>query len=460
MVPDWICTPIPESGIPTPNAPKPKLFASIQQPPQQLYRYTRLIVNCIASWTFRPIPLPEKPTYKPEDATLVIPTIDGEGQDFVDTLARCLETGLKEIIIVTIKRHQQRLEDVASKLDPNRIRVFAIRKANKRKQMVKAIPEVKTKILIFADDDIMWPKTFLPWILAPFENPKIGGAGTSQRLKRTENRTFWTILGAFYLERRNFEFSATTHMDGGVSCLSGRTVAYRTKILQDKAFMDGFTNELWRGQFALNTDDDNFLTRWIVSHGWDSYEQCHDECELRTTLSDDSKFLKQCLRWARSNWRSNYTSMFKEQHIWTRQPWCSYALHMATFNPPALISDFGLLYLLYKATAYDTVLQQQCMVAQFIWLLFTKVVKLLPHFWRYPSDIRYLPISILFGYFHGFIKYYALFTLNETAWGSREGVDDSEDKEEEPFSYNRIDGFDVENGSLLDEKLITIALAT
>ncbi|KAF3929015.1 hypothetical protein ABW20_dc0100617 [Dactylellina cionopaga] len=320
--------------------------------------------------------------------------------------------------------------------------------------MVKAIPEVKTKILIFADDDVMWPVTFLPWILAPFENRKIGGVGTSQRLKRTENRTFWTILGAFYLERRNFEFSATTHMDGGVSCLSGRTVAYRTKILQDKAFMDGFTNELWRGKFALNTDDDNFLTRWIVSHGWDSYEQCHNDCELRTTLSDDSKFLKQCLRWARSNWRSNYTSMFKEKHIWSRQPWCSYALHMATFSPPAFVSDFGLIYLLYKATAYDPVVQTYATVAQIIWLCCTKVVKLLPHFWRYPSDLRYLPISILFGYFHGFIKYYALFTLNETAWGSREGVDDSEDKEEEPFAYNRIDGFDVENGNLLlDEKL-------
>ncbi|KAF3920693.1 hypothetical protein ABW21_db0209047 [Orbilia brochopaga] len=392
----------------------------------KLYRYVRLIVNCIASWTFRPIPIPEKPTYTPDDATLVIPTIDGEGEDFKETLQRCLDTGLKEIIIVTIKRHQQRLEDVASKLHPNRIRVFAIRKANKRKQMVKAIPEVKTKLLIFADDDVMWPSTFLPWILAPFENPRIGGAGTSQRLARTAKRTFWTILGAFYLERRNFEFSATTHMDGGVSCLSGRTVAYRTKILQDKAFMDGFTNELWRGKFALNTDDDNFLTRWI--------------------------FLKQCLRWARSNWRSNYTSMFKEKHIWSRQPWCSYALHMATFNPPALISDFGLLYLLYKATAFDKDFQTNCMIAQGLWMLCTKVVKLLPHFWRYPEDLCYLPISILFGYFHGFIKYYALFTLNETAWGSRDGVDDSEDMEPEPFAYNRINDFDVENGNLLDEK--------
>jgi hypothetical protein len=47
-----------------------------------------------------------------------------------------------------------------------------------------------------------------------------------------------------------------------------------------------------------------------------------------------------------------------------------------------------------------------------IWIVFTKFVKLLGHFIRYPSDIILLPISIVFGYFHGFIKLYALLTLN------------------------------------------------
>ena len=42
---------------------------------------------------------------------------------------------------------------------------------------------------------------------------------------------------------------------------------------------------------------------------------------------------------------------------------------------------------------------------------FTKVVKLMGLFLRNPSDIMFLPVSILFGYFHGFIKLYALFTL-------------------------------------------------
>lgn len=43
---------------------------------------------------------------------------------------------------------------------------------------------------------------------------------------------------------------------------------------------------------------------------------------------------------------------------------------------------------------------------------FTKVIKLVGLFRRNPSDIVYLPLSIVFGWFHGLIKLWALFTLN------------------------------------------------
>lgn len=47
---------------------------------------------------------------------------------------------------------------------------------------------------------------------------------------------------------------------------------------------------------------------------------------------------------------------------------------------------------------------------------FTKVVKLMGLFMRNPIDIMYLPLSIVFGYFHGLIKLYALVTLNMVCW--------------------------------------------
>lgn len=43
----------------------------------------------------------------------------------------------------------------------------------------------------------------------------------------------------------------------------------------------------------------------------------------------------------------------------------------------------------------------------------SKFSKNLGHYRRYPSDIALLPVSIMFGWFHGLIKLYAMVTLNE-----------------------------------------------
>jgi hypothetical protein len=96
-----------------------------------------------------------------------------------------------------------------------------------------------------------------------------------------------------------------------------------------------------------------------------------------------------------------------------QQPWCAYALHLATLYPPAIIGDALLMFLLSKASQdWDVQLRQYALGAQLLWMFISKFVKLLGHFIRYPQDITLLPVSILFGYFHGFIKVYACCSLN------------------------------------------------
>ncbi len=289
-----------------------------------LYRYARLIVNLWAFYTFKPIPIPENPKLTGQDVTVIVPSLDGDGDELVETIRTILDNEPFELLLVTITANRAKAEKMLERMPAynSRIRLFTIKHPNKRRQMTRAIPEVRTKITIFADDDVSWPRTALPWILAPFDtDERYGGVVTCQRLRRAANPTFseriWNYLGALYLERRNFDCAATTHMDGGVPCLSGRTVAYRTTILQAEAFTQAFTNEeWWFGKYQLNADDDNFITRWMVSHGWETYIQYHPEVEVQTTLENNSKFLKQCARWSRSNWRSNLTSMFSERYIW------------------------------------------------------------------------------------------------------------------------------------------------
>ena len=223
------------------------------------------------------------------------------------------------ILLVTTKHSYKDLQKLCKSMNARNLKVLQSPVASKRLQVCRAIPLVRTSITVMADDDVIWPRTILPWLLAPFEDKQIGGVGTCQRVRLLETGSLvdrcYNRLGAMYIERRNFEVSATHNIDGGTSCMSGRTCALPTKILQDPAFSMGFATEKWRGR-SLNADDDNFVTRWLVAKGWKTWVQYNSECEVETTLENNFKFLYQCGRWARSNWRSNFTSLFVERHIW------------------------------------------------------------------------------------------------------------------------------------------------
>jgi hypothetical protein len=71
-------------------------------------------------------------------------------------------------------------------------------------------------------------------------------------------------------------------------------------------------------------------------------------------------------------------------------------------------------WLLWQATAdWDLDTAQTAYWALLAWMVFSKFVKLITHFVRYPVDVLLWPVSILFGWFHGAIKMYALITLSE-----------------------------------------------
>ena len=290
----------------------------------------RLIVHCISHWTYKSVvPNWEKPRYTSQDVTVIIPTIHNRPEELRPSLESILACKPAKLVLVTTwNKHEAlsqvaeslRMSDVASSIE---IDVLHVDKANKRLQVCKALEDdhVKTSITVMADDDVEWPSTLMPWLLAPFDNDdKMGGVGTCQRVKRVVDGDFMTRvfnwLGAAYIERRNFEISATHNIDGGTSCMSGRTGAYRTEILKSYSFLGNFKNEKW-GRYILNADDDNFVTRWLVAHQWKTWIQYHPDCEIETTLENSPKFLYQCSRWARSNWRSNWTSLVHEKYVLT-----------------------------------------------------------------------------------------------------------------------------------------------
>lgn len=146
-------------------------------------------------------------------------------------------------------------------------------------------------------------------------------------------------------------------LDGGVFCGSGTTAAYRGAILRDAAFQRFFTAEeaLGRGtNRKLNAGDDQTLTRWLCTRGWDVLVLPHSDYgvvgaegraagtsgggrgrggEVATTMRDSWRHFGQVLRWSRSDWLANLRAAgpggegrvaWRRQPFtaWTRVAWC------------------------------------------------------------------------------------------------------------------------------------------
>jgi hypothetical protein len=403
-----------------------------------VFRYLRLIIHAISYWIlYRPTPIPRKPHYRPRDVTVIVPTVDPENEDFVECVSSIISNKPKKLIIVVPNKEMVKSTEkalVSWRLRSKKIPISVLRavQANKRVQVACAIPHVRTSIAIIADDHVLWRSAkFLPTILAPFEDPKVGAVGTNKRALRTKNgfttEAFWNMLGALYLERQNFDVRATNALDGGVFVNSGRTSAHRTSILQSPDFLDGYLNErFFFGMFGpLNCDDDNYITRYEVRHGWNIKIQHCPNGLMETPLGVYPKYLSQCLRWVRTTWRSNSASLLTDRTVWRRQPWSVYAVYVTSFVNFTLFYDFTLVYFLFQTTWAST----STVACLLVWILASKLVKLTPYFFRQPKDLIFLPGYYAFAYFHSLIKLYALLTFWNVTWSGRElyRIDTSEE---------------------------------
>lgn len=376
------------------------------------------------------IPIPKNPTLFPADVTVVVPTNAENLPELLACLLSIQECGPAKTIVVTNDKNIMEVRRWCKKyvVGLSHLEIIALPKLNKRVQMVAALKRISTIVTVFADDDVVWPSKYLTYLLAAFEDPEVGAAGSRQRVLRGQS-TLIHFLGTAYLERRNFMTCAFNAIDGSVSTLSGRTAAYRTSILQNEPFYDAFVNANWFGR-PLNSDDDKFLTRWVFSHGWKIRIQSDERAVLLTSLAETyTGYFHQCVRWARAHWRGNLVVMTRETYWIVKHWWSFYAIYMASFQTPAIVVDGILLCLLYRALEGYHDVRIMGMIYLAAWIAFTKLVKLIPHFMRHPEDLRFIPASIAFSYIHGGINLFALATLHKTMWGSRK-VEDSNGESE------------------------------
>jgi cellulose synthase/poly-beta-1,6-N-acetylglucosamine synthase-like glycosyltransferase len=393
-----------------------------------IFKFFKVIVHTISYHTYRPTPIPHEPSLTSLDCTVIIPTVGDMDSEFIETVESILTCNPADLIISTVGAEKLQLATrVCAKIDPNII-CIAIDRPNKRNQFMAAVSRVNTVITVSADDHIFWPKTFLHSAIASFEDPHVGLVGTVKRVRREKLgwcfADFLNFVACLYLERHNFECTASHNIDGGVFVISGRTALFRTSVIQDLSFAKAFMNEYWLwGKIGpMNVDDDNFICRWMVTHRHGIVFHNSPDALMATTLGTSggwTKFRGQLDRWARTTWRSNSTTLFANRMAWRTQPWCIYAVYFSAFINFALFYEVALFATLYFTSFYSiSSMKYLCGL-----LFLSKIIKPLPHYMRNPMDLPYLPLQILFGYYHSWVKLNALLTCANVAWGTRAGVD-------------------------------------
>ncbi|MCJ1393205.1 hypothetical protein MMC18_006077 [Xylographa bjoerkii] len=401
------------------------------------FKFVKVLAHLISFFLYQPFPIPRRPTVEASDVTVIIPTVGDFDGDFEDCLLSIIINRPAKIIVATVGIEKHRLASlVCENLSPI-IEVWALLEPNKRRQIYAGIRQTATKITVLADDHVLWSPSFLATALAPFENPRVGGVATLKRVIRDYPYEFtWSnfcnFIACTYLERQNFEWTATSNIDGGFGVISGLTALYRTDILRSPDFVEEYLNETCAMGFVgpMNDDDDHCITRYLVNKGWNIYLKNSEDATILTTLGDPEKLFKQLNQWSRSTWRSNSTSLFSDFTVWQSQPWCVYAIYLSSFVNFALFYDALLFYSLYRVMddpspfiEHSELTKSQALGSLAAVLFDSKIIKPYPHFWRNFGDLRYIVFYIMFGYYHSFIKLWAFLTVLDISGDSTVEVD-------------------------------------
>jgi cellulose synthase/poly-beta-1,6-N-acetylglucosamine synthase-like glycosyltransferase len=290
------------------------------------------------------------------------------------------------------------------------VEVLPIDIPGKRPALAAGVDRSTTDIVVLVDSDVIWESDVLRKLTMPFADPQIGGVGTRQNMYPTNGKapTLWERLADIYLDIRYAdEVPATTVVGRAVSCLSGRTAAYRTRLLQ--SVRDSFLKETFLGHPCMSGDDKRY-TCLVLQRGYRTWNQLN--ARVYSTFKPDFKgFQKQRIRWSRNSFRSDLRALW-QGWVW-RYPYLAVMLIDKTIAPFTLLIGPIVLVIAIAIGAWELV------AALLIWWLISRALKIWPHLRRRPSDWLILPVFIAITYYMSLIKAYALFTINEHKWLTR-----------------------------------------
>ena len=352
------------------------------------------------------------------DTTIVVPTLDPETDLFRAAYRTWDRSGVGEILVVAPARAGAELEDLVRSTGPTTAyRVLAEPSKGKRAALLHGAREARTSVVIFVDDDTLFRSRTLRALVDAFRDPSVGGAGVGQRVSPRDPRRRYThteIVCDLRLEMRYVEVAGVAALANGYcSCLSGRCAAYRRSVLMRPAFAETFLCERFLGALQLSGDD-KFVTRFVSAQpDYTTTTDVAEEARVETRFKDGYALVKQLVRWSRNSWRSDLKSLASPV-LWREATVLQFHLLDRMVTPLFVLLGPTLVAYSAFATGDPYYVAGWC-----AWVTLTRVAKALPYFLRHPSHLRAIPLYMLYCYGSILLKFYALATLRNTSWLTR-----------------------------------------
>jgi cellulose synthase/poly-beta-1,6-N-acetylglucosamine synthase-like glycosyltransferase len=234
---------------------------------------------------------------------------------FLEAISAWLTNEPTEIILIIPEPNKASLDTTIKSISPTKKSTEISILTNgpspsKRQQLSLGITSARGNILVLTDSDVLWQPSLLPYLLAAFQDPSVGDVGSLTKILRNSSISAATIPESIMhrlFAQRYQQLAAMSVADETLTCLSGRTAAYRSPILQNASFIHQFTHDFWRGDQLSDSGDDAFITRWVQERGWKAVLQVAREATVSTWASvSTGKLARQWVRWTRNSKRSSW----------------------------------------------------------------------------------------------------------------------------------------------------------
>jgi N-acetylglucosaminyltransferase len=195
----------------------------------------------------------------------------------------------------------------------SRVQILVSPVSAKRANLARGIRAAQNAIVVLADSDTLWEQDLVPNLIQPFADAQVAGVATRPRVLAAES-SVWRRIADWLLDAKYLRQVPAMAAVGGVSCLSGRTVAYRRELVLD--VLPELEHETFGGRRCVSGDDGRLT--WLVLRS--GHRTAYQRSAVVWTMAPETLrgFALQRLRFARNDYR-NYLRALAQGWV-QRQP--------------------------------------------------------------------------------------------------------------------------------------------